>query len=134
MRVLGFRRAFPSICRSPPPAPPTLNITHRFSSFELSPRALVQLSELSLDSIHHSTHLPWWLVIVGTTVVLRAAVTLPLAVHQVKMIAKQELLVPRLKELQEAKLHSVVVKSRKANLSHTEANKIYQKEVWYGGR
>ena len=104
--------------------------THQ--AFTHSPYAIIQATELMLDSIHHHTHLPWWMVIVGTTVILRASVTLPLAIYQAKMVAKQELLLPRLKELQGAALHSIVVRCRRANLSHTEANKRYRKEVAYG--
>lgn len=82
-----------------------------------------------LDSIHQHTHLPWWLVIIGTTLALRGVMTLPLAIYQAKMAAKQELLLPRLKELQNMALHSVVVKCRRANKPHTEANRMFKKEV-----
>lgn len=95
----------------------------------LGPSAFVQSTELLLDSLHQWTHLPWWAVVVGTTLVLRVGITLPLAVYQMKLAAKQELLLPRLKELQEATLHDVVARCRRANLPHTEANKIFQKEV-----
>ena len=108
-------------------SPPAISLLHRRLS--LGPSAMVQSTELALNSLHQCTHLPWWAVIVGTTLVLRVGVTLPLAVYQMKLAAKQELLLPRLKELQEAALHSVVVRCRKANLPHTEANKIFQKEV-----
>ena len=101
---------------------------HRTLSF--GPSAVVQGAELALNSLHHWTHLPWWAVIVGTTVALRLGVTLPLAVYQMKLAVKQELLLPRLKELQETTLHNVVVRCRRANLPHTEANRIFQKEVW----
>ena len=54
---------------------------------------------------------------------------LPLAIYQAKMVAKRELLMPRLRELQEWARHSVVVKCRKANKSHIEANRMFKKEV-----
>lgn len=97
-----------------------------FSTFDLGP---LQCTEVVLHSVHQWSHLPWWVVIVGTTLVLRGAITLPLAMHQMKMVVKQELLLPKLKELQELTLHRVVVECRKANLTHTDANKRFQKEV-----
>lgn len=123
-----------------PPSPPSssLRSCNQISSnqrglsssvFSSGPYALIQATEVVLDSIHQHTHLPWWSVIVGTTLVLRASITLPLAIYQMKMSAKQELLLPRLKELQEAALHNVVVRCRRANLPHTQANKEFQKEV-----
>lgn len=105
-----------------------LPLTHS-CKLSASPYAIVQATEVALNSIHQWTHLPWWAVIVGTTLALRTVITLPLAVYQMKMGAKQELLLPRLKELQEATLHNVVIKCRRANLPHTEANRIFQKEV-----
>lgn len=104
--------------------------THQ--AFAHSPYAIVQATEVMLESVHHHTHLPWWVVIVGTTVILRASVTLPLAIYQAKMVTKQELLLPRLKELQGVALHNIVVRCRRANLPHTEANKKYRKEVVHG--
>ena len=113
---------------------PIVPVSHKplirtLSSSELGPQALVHATELTLNSIHHFTHLPWWAVILGTTITLRACIALPLAVYQMKMVAKQELLLPRLKMLQEGTLRDAVVKCRRANLPHTEANRIFQKEV-----
>jgi inner membrane protein COX18 len=99
------------------------------TTFSHSPYALIEATELMLDTVHQHTHLPWWAVVVGSTLVLRGVVTLPLAIYQSKMVTKQELLLPRLKVLQEQALHRVVVMCRKANKPHTEANRIYRKEV-----
>lgn len=126
-----------SLLSSAPPGLVTLHLPQYCSlstpadatSFAHTPYALVQTTELMLDSVHQYTHLPWWVVVVGSTLILRGAVTLPLAIYQAKMTTKQELLLPRLKELQESVLHSVVVKCRRANKSHTEANKMFKKEV-----
>ena len=63
------------------------------------------------------------------TVVLRAVLTLPLAVHQNRVIAKMELLLPTLKEYQEAVKHNVIVKCRRANLPVEEANRQLKKAV-----
>lgn len=82
--------------------------------------------------MHEYTHLPWWAVITMTTFMLRTAVTLPLAIHQNKIIAKMELLKPTIKEYQEAVKHNVIVRCRRANLPVEEANRILMKEVCPG--
>lgn len=136
-----WRDLLPRCALLRPTAPPHLPLKCRLwsaaaaasapasDSFAHSPYALIQATETLLESLHQHSHLPWWVVIAGTTLVLRGGMTLPLAVYQAKMAAKQELLLPRMKELQNAALHSVVVKCRKANLPHTEANRIFRKEV-----
>ncbi len=91
--------------------------------------AVIHCAEGFFQTVHHYTHLPWWGVIVLSTVTLRSLVTLPLAVHQNKLLAKTELLLPTLREYQEAVKHNVVVKSRRAGLSVEEANKRIRKEV-----
>lgn len=44
----------------------------------------VEYTKDFLVSVHDFTGLPWWGTIICTTIVLRSAVTLPLAVYQVK--------------------------------------------------
>jgi hypothetical protein len=56
-------------------------------------------------------------------------ITLPLAVHQNKLITKIELLQPTLKELTEALKHRVTVESRNKGLSSETANKVFKKQV-----
>ena len=133
---LSFRyhKLVPRCLPHPSPVQSLLLLLHKRPLSSLGPSSIVQATELGLECVHQWSHLPWWGVIVGTTLVLRVGVTLPLAVHQMRLASKQELLLPRLKELQEATLHNVVVRCRKANLPHTEANRIFQKEVGERGR
>ncbi len=94
-----------------------------------SPQVLIHSAEKALHGVHELTHLPWWAVIALTTFSLRTIVTLPLAIHQSKVIAKMELLKPTIQEYQEAVKHNVIVRCRRANLPVGEANKVLMKEV-----
>ena len=98
-------------------------------SSTFSPSVVIHSAEKVLDVFHDYSHLPWWMVITLTTFTLRTIITLPLAVHQNKIIAKMELLKPTIKEYQEAVKHNVIVKCRRANLPVEEANRILMKEV-----
>lgn len=93
------------------------------------PYAAIHVAERFYEGVHHYTHLPWWAVIACCTVALRSLITLPLAVHQNKMLAKMELLTPTLKEYQEAVQHNVIIKCRRENVPYEIANKRVQKEV-----
>ena len=90
---------------------------------------IIHATETSFKAVHTFSHLPWWGVVISTTVALRLILTLPLAVHQSKTIAKMELLLPTLKQYQEAVKHNVVVKCRRANLPVEEANRQLKKAV-----
>ena len=104
--------------------------SRRFISLSaFSPHVIIHTAERFLDGVHHYTYLPWWAVITCTTFILRSVVTLPLAVHQNKILAKMELLKPTLQEYQEAIKHNVIVKCRRANVPLDEANKRVMKEV-----
>lgn len=90
---------------------------------------VIKATEASFEAVHTLTHLPWWAVVVTSTVVLRSLLTLPLAVYQSRVLAKMELLLPTLKEYQEAVKHNVIVKCRRANLPVEEANRRLKKEA-----
>ena len=105
-----------------------------FDILQKAPVAAVHLAQSVLQNVHDHSHLPWWAVILGSTFVLRSAVTLPLAVYQQKILAKMELLMPTLKEYQEAVKHNVIVKCRRANLPVEEANRRIRKEVIVSNR
>ena len=60
---------------------------------------------------------------------LRMFVSLPLGVWHAKGIAKQELLIPRLKVLQNSMMPSLVARCRQANMSHDQYMKEFKKEV-----
>ena len=82
-----------------------------------------------LETIHAFSHAPWWVVILGGTAVLRALVTLPLAVHQNKLVAKIELLQPTVKMMTESLRHRVTIECRRAGMSAEEAEKRFKKQV-----
>ena len=89
----------------------------------------VQAAETLFCVVHSSLHLPWWAAIVATTFTLRALTTSPLAVHQAKMAARTELLLPTVRELQEAVKHRVVTQCRREGVALEEANRRMMKEV-----
>lgn len=89
----------------------------------------VLLAQNFLESVHQYTHLPWWSTIALTCIGLRAIITLPLAVHQNKLIVKIELLQPTLKDLSEALKHRVTIEGRRKGLSSQAANREYKKKL-----
>lgn len=112
----------------PFPRNPIFAIVSRNLSSDV-PYAVIHAAERFYEGVHHYTHLPWWAVIACCTVALRSLITLPLAVHQNKMLAKIELLTPTLKEYQEAVQHNVIIKCRRENVPYEIANKRVKKEV-----
>ena len=70
-----------------------------------------------------------WAVIVCSTVVLRSIVTVPLAVHQNKLVTTIELSQPTLQMMTEALKMRVVGECRRMNLSAEEADRKFRKEV-----
>ena len=104
-----------------------------FSSRSLSTDSvfypIIHATETSFKAVHTFSHLPWWGVVISSTIILRLVLTLPLAVHQNRTIAKMELLLPTLKEYQEAVKHNIIVKCRRANLPVEEANRRLKKAV-----
>ena len=57
--------------------------------------------------------MPWWATIACTTIVLRTAITLPLAVKQNKMTASMELLKPLLTEITDAVRYNIIARGQK---------------------
>ena len=90
---------------------------------------VVHYVEFLLQGIHQYSSLPWWAVIMGTTIVLRTFITVPLAVHQNKILAQIELLKPTIIEYSEAIKHNIVIKCRRENLPSHVASMRYKKEV-----
>lgn len=91
----------------------------------------IYLAQQALESLHSLTHLPWWAVIMGTTLVLRTVITLPLAVRQNKLVTKIELLQPTLKMMSDALKHRVTVDCKRAGNSAAQFEAIYKKKVQY---
>ncbi|XP_078366701.1 cytochrome c oxidase assembly protein COX18, mitochondrial-like isoform X2 [Oculina patagonica] len=84
--------------------------------------------QVFLETVHSWSHLPWWAVIVGSTVVLRSIVTVPLAVHQNKLIAKIELSQSTLHMMTEALKQRVAGECRRLNMSAEEADREFRKK------
>ena len=70
-----------------------------------------------------------WTVIIGSTTVLRSIVTIPLAIHQNKLIAKIELHQPTISIMTEALKHRVAGESRRIGRSADGADKQFKKQV-----
>lgn len=62
--------------------------------FSLDPTPLIEASTALLQTVHHSSGLPWWAVIPLATVTLRTLWTLPLALIQRHRLQKQHALRP----------------------------------------
>ncbi|XP_020612554.1 mitochondrial inner membrane protein COX18-like [Orbicella faveolata] len=84
--------------------------------------------QVFLETVHSWSHLPWWAVIVGSTVVLRSIVTVPLAVHQNKLLTTIELSQPTLQMMTEALKVRVAGEGRRMNLSAEQAHRKFRKE------
>ena len=91
--------------------------------------AVVHAAKMFFQTVHYCTHLPWCGVIILTTIVLHSLVTLPLAIHQNKIITKMELPILTLKEYQEAVKHNVVTKCRREDIPYKKVNRRVNKEV-----
>lgn len=104
---------------------------HSYSSgyFYPVPSSLLHITQATLYTLHQSTGLPWWAVIVGCSLTLRLFVSLPMSVWHGRKIAKQELLIPRLKVMQNSMMPSLVARCRLENMSHAEYMKQFTKEV-----
>ena len=92
----------------------------------------VTMTADAFQIVHEHSHLPWWALIMLSTISLRTLTTLPLAIQQCKLMAKLELCQPKLVQYKEALQHSVIIRCRKANMSVEQANKILRKEVCMG--
>ena len=119
----------PSSLTSPSLIHPFLTSPSRSLSSDSTFYSVIHVAENYFQTLHSLTHMPWWAVILTSTVALRSCITLPLAVYQNRIIAKMELLLPTLKEYQEAVQHNLVVKCRRENLPVEEANRRITKAV-----
>lgn len=70
-----------------------------------------------------------WAVIIGSTAVLRSMITLPLAIHQNKLIAQIELHQPTISMMTEALKHRVVGECQRSGVSADKADKLFKKRV-----
>ena len=82
-----------------------------------------------LISGHDFTGLPWWAIIVFTTIVLRFSITLPLARLQAITLAKVELLQPTLNEVIDALKHNISIKGKRSGQSAEEVDRTFRQEA-----
>lgn len=80
--------------------------------------------------MHLYSSLPWWATIACTTVLLRVAVTLPLAVKQNRMVSKMELLKPMLKEVTDAVRYNTIARGQRAGKGKQQIQLQLMKEVY----
>ncbi|KAM6075959.1 cytochrome c oxidase assembly protein COX18, mitochondrial [Chlamydotis macqueenii] len=73
--------------------------------------------------------LPWWAAIAGGAFLLRTAVTLPLAAHQGRLLAKLENLQPEIKKLAERLRYEVSVRGKQVGWSEKVARFHFKKNL-----
>ncbi|XP_062350059.1 uncharacterized protein LOC134044724 isoform X6 [Cinclus cinclus] len=84
--------------------------------------APVHWAEGGLAALQEATGLPCWAAIAGGAAVLRTAVTLPLAAHQGRLLAKVENLQPEIKELAKRLRYEVSVRGKQLGWSDKVAS------------
>ncbi|CAG8495273.1 11591_t:CDS:2, partial [Scutellospora calospora] len=86
-------------------------------------------NQLILEFIHENTGLPWWATIIFTTIILRSAFTLPVAIYQQKSYSRLLKAQPLINSWIEKLKHKVARKSRMEKRSYEEFQAALQKEV-----
>ncbi|XP_072549808.1 cytochrome c oxidase assembly protein COX18, mitochondrial [Salminus brasiliensis] len=89
----------------------------------------VHLTEQLLVFSQQATGLPWWASIVCTTLALRTAVTLPLAVYQAIIMAKVEALQKEIAELARQLHYEVSVKAQEKGWSERTCRSHFKKNL-----
>ncbi|XP_074679477.1 cytochrome c oxidase assembly protein COX18, mitochondrial [Strix aluco] len=95
----------------------------------LAQSAPVQGAQDGLVALQAATGLPWWAAIVGGAALLRTAVTLPLAAHQGRLLAKLENLQPEIKKLAERLRYEVSVRGKQLHWSEKVARFHFKKNL-----
>ncbi|XP_055620006.1 cytochrome c oxidase assembly protein COX18, mitochondrial [Toxorhynchites rutilus septentrionalis] len=86
-----------------------------------------------LINIHDISGLPWWASIILSTVVLRSAVTLPLAIYQNKIIARLEKITLEMPDLVKELKKETAYAMKKFNWTEQQARMMYNhslKKQW----
>ncbi|KAI9292242.1 hypothetical protein K502DRAFT_367780 [Neoconidiobolus thromboides FSU 785] len=87
----------------------------KYTTIETVLNSTIAVNQLLLQNIQSMTHLPWWLTISVSTILLRTTITLPIAIYQQKQYQKYRQLKPLLvswgntlkKEYQTAKVNEI---------------------------
>ncbi|XP_071411145.1 cytochrome c oxidase assembly protein COX18, mitochondrial-like [Pithys albifrons albifrons] len=89
----------------------------------------VHWAEGGLAALQAATGLPWWATIAGGAALLRTAVTLPLAAHQGRLLAKLENLQPEIKGLAQRLRCEVSVRGKQLGWSERVARLQFQRNL-----
>ncbi|KAM9236923.1 cytochrome c oxidase assembly protein COX18, mitochondrial [Leptosomus discolor] len=95
----------------------------------LAQSAPVHWAEGGLVALQTAAGLPWWAAIAGGAALLRTAVTLPLAAHQSRLLAKLENLQPEIKKLAERLRYEVAVRGKQLGWSEKVARFHFKKNL-----
>lgn len=78
---------------------------------------IVDVMSATLVQVHDVSGLPWWATILSSTVAARITISLGPAVLQQRTISRRELLIPQIREWNEALKHNITSKSRREGVS-----------------
>lgn len=95
----------------------------------LSESTCVEYAQKFLLSVHEATGLPWWVSIVCSTILLRAAVTLPFAVFQASNVAKVENLYLEMPDIAKELKREVAIAVKMYNWDEKTAKYNYRRSV-----
>ncbi|GAB0189486.1 cytochrome c oxidase assembly protein COX18, mitochondrial [Grus japonensis] len=95
----------------------------------LAQSSAVHWAEDGLVALQAAAGLPWWAAIVCGAALLRTAVTLPLAAHQSRLLAKLENLQPEIKKLAERLRYEVSVRGKQVGWSEKAARFHFKKNL-----
>ncbi|XP_054028630.1 cytochrome c oxidase assembly protein COX18, mitochondrial [Dryobates pubescens] len=91
--------------------------------------APVHWAEEAFLSLQAAGELPWWAAIACGAALLRTAVTLPLAAHQGRLLAKLENLQPEIKSLAQRLRYEVSVRGKQTGWSEKAARLHFQRNL-----
>ena len=100
---------------------------HFWSS--VSSSAPVNFMQESLAQLHDFTGLPWWSTIILSTVLLRGAITFPLAIYQSKVLAKVEKITEEMPEIVKELKFETVHAVKKFNWTEKQARIMYNRSL-----
>ncbi|KYN05481.1 PREDICTED: mitochondrial inner membrane protein COX18 [Cyphomyrmex costatus] len=95
----------------------------------ISESAPIKISQDFLLLVHDYTGLPWWSVIVLSTIMMRTAVTLPLSLYQLYILAKLENLKYEMDEIVQEMKKEINYGIHKYNWSKQYAKRLYNHSV-----
>ncbi|NXU52267.1 COX18 protein, partial [Turnix velox] len=95
----------------------------------LSQSSSVRWAEEGLLVLQEACGMPWWAAISCGAALLRTAVTLPLAAHQARLLAKLENLQPEIKTLAERLHYEVAVRGKQQGWSEKVARFHFKKNL-----